>query len=594
MSCFKWSACAGSEEGYKVVLKDKEEDFIVREGITDKDVLLGINSLVDNRLMYILNTIPAVNEDLLIDYSKIGENKIARVIRGIVRVCGVEEKNDRRKIHKLYSSHPFMYTKPVINEDGTTDILVVYDTHHTNHVYSVTLTKKGRTTQDAISILSKQLKVPGTAIKFSGTKDKRGITTQQISIEGVSFIDLYHVCNKINTSMITEDTSENKEDTEENKEDTIENKKKIEECITVIPMKIAPIKEDKVSCRVIKSIHLLDNNATKVSFKEIEAHVNECLEAIEEYYSEEQTDQEYLSRLLDLKTEIHLGQIKRIENTLKLGDLSRNRFYLTMATEEREEKIDHSINELARIGFPNYYGSQRFGYNMINPTVGKHIIHREYNEALTAILTSLEAFAQTEKVQQALSYIKKNQMKEAYEILPGKYQTEKSILRGLSRRMPARAIITNQMRRETRTMYIHSYQSMLFNDMLNDRLVKGFNQEEYVADDLWIGSITNKTEIQKHIKVANNPSPTEVFLPLFPKPEANKPSILQKVPGGKGGKMQYPNGGYRKALILPKNIKHTLSNGKLSLSFDLPPGTYGTMVVKEITKNMCQEVTGRE
>jgi len=96
---------------------------------------------------------------------------------------------------------------------------------------------------------------------------------------------------------------------------------------------------------------------------------------------------------------------------------------------EKLEKIDDV--------FPNFFGLQRFGKDLKNPKIGKAIIKKDYKKACDLILSSNE-----------LGYIEKP----VFDHL----QKNKEDYLGALKKLPKNII----------TMYLHSYQSYLFNIFL--------------------------------------------------------------------------------------------------------------------------------
>ncbi|KAI5192692.1 hypothetical protein NEMIN01_2159, partial [Nematocida minor] len=182
--------------------------------------------------------------------------------------------------------------------------------------------------------------------------------------------------------------------------------------------------------------------------------------------------------------------------------------------------------------------------------------------------------------QEALQFIEKKEYENAANALPGKFHSEKIILKSLSKKIPAK-VAFNRIRRENKMMYLHSYQSKLFNDVLEQRLIKGLKSEEYCTEES-VSSITGNGDITEKVKTTTEPKIENILIPLYPTPEVNENAPSQKA-GMKGG--------FRKAVIIPDNMEYSVANNVLSLSFDLPPGTYATMLVKEIAQNEVNEVS---
>ncbi|KAI4291932.1 tRNA pseudouridine13 synthase [Pancytospora philotis] len=90
-------------------------------------------------------------------------------------IPAVETKEERKLVYERTRYYPFKALKTVdgrlVVEAGTKDR------------YVCTLMKYNLNTVDAVKVLARRLGVPDNKIQFSGNKDKRGVTFQEISIE---------------------------------------------------------------------------------------------------------------------------------------------------------------------------------------------------------------------------------------------------------------------------------------------------------------------------------------------------------------------------------------------------------------------------
>lgn len=80
-------------------------------------------------------------------------------------------------------------------------------------------------------------------------------------------------------------------------------------------------------------------------------------------------------------------ELKKVGTTdmfLSKGDLLRNEFEIRLHG-CRTENMEKAAEELAKKGFPNYFGRQRFGVNANNQAVGRLIVKRRFDEALEMI-----------------------------------------------------------------------------------------------------------------------------------------------------------------------------------------------------------------
>ncbi|XP_010585642.2 pseudouridylate synthase 7 homolog isoform X1 [Loxodonta africana] len=320
-----------------------------------------------------------------------------------------------------------------------------------------------------------------------------------------------------------------------------------------------------------------------------------------------------------------LGNFSYQKNPLKLGELQGNHFTVVLrnitGTDEQVQQAMHSLKE---IGFINYYGMQRFGTTAV-PTyqVGRAILQNSWAEVMDLILKPRSGAEKGYLVKCREEWAKTKDPAAALKKLPVKRCVEGQLLRGLSKYgmkniVSAFGIIP----RNNRLMYIHSYQSYVWNNMVSKRI------EEYglkpVPGDLVLKGAT-ATYIEEGD--VNNYSIHDVVMPLpgfdviYPKhkiSEAYREMLAADsldIDNMRHKIRDYSlSGAYRKIIIRPQNVSWEVvayddpkiplfntdvdnlegkpppvfaSEGKykaLKMDFSLPPSTYATMAIREVLK----------
>ncbi|XP_021046390.1 pseudouridylate synthase 7 homolog isoform X2 [Mus pahari] len=325
--------------------------------------------------------------------------------------------------------------------------------------------------------------------------------------------------------------------------------------------------------------------------------------------------------LMNLK----LGNFSYQKTPLKLGELQGNHFTVVLRNiTGTDEQVQQAMQSLKETGFINYYGMQRFGTTAV-PTyqVGRAILQNSWTEVMDLILKPRSGAEKGYLVKCREEWAKTRDPASALKKLPVKRCVEGQLLRGLAKYgmkniVSAFGIIP----RNNRLMYIHSYQSYVWNTMVSRRI------EEYglrpVPGDLVLKGAT-PTYIEEDD--VNNYSIHDVVMPLpgfdviYPKhkiSEAYREMLAADnldIDNMRHTIREYSlSGAYRKIIIRPQSVSWEVvayddpkiplfntdvdnlegkpppvfaSEGKyraLKMDFSLPPSTYATMAIREVLK----------
>ncbi|KAJ3317747.1 hypothetical protein HDV06_001265 [Boothiomyces sp. JEL0866] len=400
-----------------------------------------------------------------------------------------------------------------------------------------TLYKENRDTMDAINIISKLVKTDTKSFTYPGTKDKRAITSQRVSVKGITAERLSGINDKLNN--------------------------------------------------------------------------------------------------------IRLGNFSYHPESLQLGDANGNHFTIAIRNVEilDENALNEAINSLSKYGFINYFGMQRFGTRKI-PTyhVGIAMLSEKWEKATELILAG-DGDDDKEDIKLARkTFIEFKDAKKAAELMPRFCIAEKAILTSFSKQKGKinhfQAI--QAIQRNMRTMYVHAYQSFVWNHIASKRFeMFGLNvvKGDLVMDKTKASTIDdNGKRSRRDVKVTVVDDPTkhsiyDVVLPLpghsvvYPSSMVSEYEEIMKKNGfsphnmaRKVNEINLP-GDYRHFVSLPKNVsgkvvKYSDSNDLKSLiasdlrkiegdfeqdpegdsvayivEFSLGTSQYATMALREILKS---------
>nr|XP_023913146.1 multisubstrate pseudouridine synthase 7 [Quercus suber] len=182
---------------------------------------------------------------------------------------------------------------------------------------------------------------------------------------------------------------------------------------------------------------------------------------------------------------IKVGDFCYVKEGLLLGQLMGNRFTITLrgVVADSDDTVKASADALGRLGFINYFGLQRFGSGSV-PThlIGAALFRGEWKAAVSMILDPREG--ERTVIAKAREYYKEsNDIEGTLKQLPRHLVAERAILQCLKKCPGNYLQALKAVPRTLRMMYIHSYQSYLWNHAASLRVQK-YGTEQVVLGDL--------------------------------------------------------------------------------------------------------------
>jgi len=319
---------------------------------------------------------------------------------------------------------------------------------------------------------------------------------------------------------------------------------------------------------------------------------------------------------------LHLKDVEvldafRSDRPLELGDLAGNRFRIVVRDlpvgRETAAKTVTETERAIRIagGFPSFFGIQRFGsVRPITHVVGRHIVRGEFREAVEAYVANPLEGEDPESYEVRSALRDTGDVRSALRDFPKSYGFEKAILNHLAAQPADFVGALRSLPFNLLMMFVHGYQSFLFNQILSERMRRAIPIHEPVAGDLvlpadasglpdrsrtidvtcdnlaraadrcrqgkaWVSAILFGSEsefaggepgqIEKTIVASEGLHPKDFIIPEIPR-------ISSK--------------GTRREILAPvRTLDAQVGEGTLSLSFELTRGSYATCLVREFTKS---------
>jgi tRNA pseudouridine13 synthase len=160
---------------------------------------------------------------------------------------------------------------------------------------------------------------------------------------------------------------------------------------------------------------------------------------------------------------------------LELGDLKGNQFTLTLrdisASKEDIKKIVDEFAKQIKNGIPNFFGTQRFGGKRnVTHRVGKLLLQENFKDAVMLYLTETFEEEKPEIKNARINLAKTLDFKQALREFPNVCRSEKAILNELAKNPTDFMKAFGALQKKTRYLFVHAYQSYLFNKIIGKRI----------------------------------------------------------------------------------------------------------------------------
>ncbi|XP_078485493.1 pseudouridylate synthase 7 homolog [Ciona intestinalis] len=212
---------------------------------------------------------------------------------------------------------------------------------------------------------------------------------------------------------------------------------------------------------------------------------------------------ERLAPVNQILSNIRVGNLVSCKTAKRLGDLNGNQFSIVIRNtlDIKESDLKVAIKSFSQTGFINYFGMQRFGTNNV-PTyeIGKSIISSRWEETVDLILSSCFKDCSEETINLIRNWREEGNAKKAFDKLNRRSSFEGYLLLGISHYGPKQLVQSlARIPRNTRMLYLHSYQSFVWNRVVSRRFLK-FGDSPVVGDLVLAGNEKEEKSIGPDVK----------------------------------------------------------------------------------------------
>ncbi|MEM2141736.1 MAG: tRNA pseudouridine(13) synthase TruD [Candidatus Thorarchaeota archaeon] len=297
---------------------------------------------------------------------------------------------------------------------------------------------------------------------------------------------------------------------------------------------------------------------------------------------------------------------------IQVGDLWGNHFRITIRfSEPQPDEIARAATTVLETPLLNYFGEQRFGVaRPYTHLVGRALVRRDPEEAIRLLLTTCSEHEPPE--------LTEVRMKLASNMVPTEYMLnvftkgmwyERAVLKHLIRRTGDFRGAVKKIPPRVLTLFVHAYQSYLFNRLISERARQGMSivepepgdflirlDQTHSGRDSW-SFVTERGQDQARELVVSGQCVLAAPVPGYSTktPPSRQTEVLLRVLSKEDiGLTSFRNPSIR-ALDSPGGL-HPVSMRAicpsvsveecgLKLSFALRKGSYATVVLREIMRN---------
>ncbi|HOI40601.1 MAG TPA: tRNA pseudouridine(13) synthase TruD [Methanobacterium sp.] len=319
---------------------------------------------------------------------------------------------------------------------------------------------------------------------------------------------------------------------------------------------------------------------------------------------------EELQELGDKLHHVKIIDVIPNQKKLRIGQLVGNKFRLMIREVEDPDsavqRAEEILEQLKKRGVPNYYGYQRFGKNRPNThLVGKALIKGGVKSAVDRYIGH-PYDTEPRHIQEARMLYEDGELEEALESMPSGMRYEKMMLRMLLKEKKKKEeldeksyiLALKSLPKPLSRMFVHAYQSYLFNRAVSERTKLGIDQ--YIEGDILIDNEEHLIhefgleEIGERIKEFQAHPSAPLFGSKVPLAGGKLGEMEQKILEEEDLKLKdfmvskmpkLGSHGIRRSIRFKIwDVSAEKTEDGVIVGFSIPKGSYATSVLREVMK----------
>ncbi|MBR2255486.1 MAG: tRNA pseudouridine(13) synthase TruD, partial [Candidatus Methanomethylophilaceae archaeon] len=304
-----------------------------------------------------------------------------------------------------------------------------------------------------------------------------------------------------------------------------------------------------------------------------------------------------------------------------IGDLLGNEFEITVRDcsvpmDRARELVEADVEQIGSVGgFPNYFGVQRFGaVRPVTHLVGERIVRGDFEGAVRTYVcyTTEEEEADVSSVRRSLEGCE--DWESAMKAMPEAMSFEKTMAGVLAKDPEDWVGALSILPYNLQMMFVHAYQSYLFNEMLSIRMDEGLPLNLPVEGDMVVPMDQNGNPDHENPVLVTSRNidlvirqvrsrRAYVSISLFGSDSVLAQGAMGEIENRvvESHKLEREDfeipelprcssKGSRREVICPvKDLKAEFSEDSYKLSFGLPKGNYATCLLREFMKSEMRD-----